>query len=107
MLQSSGCQSVRKKRSLIRVGAQGLVGMLDFKLPLNRHAAALKQIADELNLPVEAFLDEPLGSEAADILALVRFWSAIHDGQGRRRVLSVARQEAERAASALQPKPDA
>lgn len=70
--------------------------MLDPDLHSNCRAATLKQIADVLNIPAEVLLGEPSGSEADDLLTLVGFWSAIQDGQGRRRVLSVARQEAER-----------
>jgi hypothetical protein len=73
--------------------------MLDPDLHSSCRAAALKQIADVLNIPVEVLLGEPSGSEADDLLTLVGLWSAIQDGQGRRRVLSVARQEAERGSS--------
>lgn len=61
-----------------------------------RTIATLKQLAHELDVPVEAFFREPEDSDAGDLLTLVRLWSAIPDNQGRRRVLSVARQEAER-----------
>ncbi|MGC5780222.1 hypothetical protein [Methylobacterium sp. NFXW15] len=61
-----------------------------------RTIATLKQLARELNVPVEAFLQAPAEGEAGDLLTLARLWSAIPDTQGRRRVLSVARQEAER-----------
>lgn len=61
-----------------------------------RTIATLKQLAHELNVPVEAFLRAPAEGEVGDILTLVRLWSAIPDTQGRRRVLSVARQEADR-----------
>ncbi|MCJ2072884.1 hypothetical protein MKK75_29515 [Methylobacterium sp. J-030] len=79
-------------------------------LPGSR-SAMLERLARELDLPVEAFLTEadpdtdspgaaPV-AEAGDLLALelvalVRHWLAIGDGQARRRVLSLARQEAER-----------
>lgn len=49
-----------------------------------------------LNVPVETFLDEPPDSDAGELFALVRHWLAIGDSQARRRVLSLARQEAER-----------
>lgn len=61
-----------------------------------RTLATLKQLALELNVPVEAFLGAAAESEVEDLLTLVRLWSAIPDSQGRRRVLSVARQEAAR-----------
>lgn len=64
-------------------------------------------LARELDVPVEAFFtdaardaDAPgtaLDADASELLALVRHWLAIGDGQARRRVLSLARQEAERA----------
>ncbi|WP_070999099.1 hypothetical protein [Methylobacterium sp. C1] len=60
-----------------------------------RTIATLKQLARELNVPVEAFLRAPAEGEAGDLLTLVRLWSSIPDTEGRRRVLSVARQEAE------------
>ena len=56
----------------------------------------LETLAGTLNVPAETFLDEPPDGEAGELFALVRHWLAIGDGQGRRRVLSVARQEAER-----------
>ena len=71
--------------------------------PLGRRSALLERLARELDLPVEAFLPgaespgAPPDPEAGELLALVRHWLAIEDGQARRRVLSLARQEAERA----------
>jgi hypothetical protein len=61
----------------------------------------LERLARELDLPVEAFFTDAdpgaaLDGEAGELLALVRHWLAIGDGQARRRVLSLARQEAER-----------
>jgi hypothetical protein len=62
----------------------------------------LERLARELDLPVEAFFTEAapdpdgLDADAGELLALVRHWLAIGDGQARRRVLSLARQEAER-----------
>lgn len=64
----------------------------------------LERLARELDLPVETFLPaaasrdaaQPLDADASELLALVRHWLAIDDGQARRRVLSLARQEAER-----------
>ena len=61
-----------------------------------RHGALLGQLAVALQVPAETFLDEPPDGEAGELFALVRHWLAISDGQGRRRVLSLARQEAER-----------
>ncbi|KST56996.1 hypothetical protein AO398_26225 [Methylobacterium sp. GXS13] len=63
---------------------------------LDAHAATLNRLARALDVPVEEFLDEPSDSDASDFLALVQLWSEIEDREGRRRVLSVARQEAER-----------
>jgi len=70
-------------------------------------SATLERLARELDLPVEAFFTdavpdakspgaESLDADAGELLALVRHWLAIDDGQARRRVLSLARQEAER-----------
>ena len=59
-------------------------------------AATLNRLARALDVPVEEFLDEPSDSDASDFIALVQLWSEIEDREGRRRVLSVARQEAER-----------
>ncbi len=69
--------------------------------------ALLQRLARELDVPVERFFQEapaaeiapgePSDGEAGELLALVRHWLAIGDGQARRRVLSLARQEAERA----------
>lgn len=64
-------------------------------------SALLARLAGELDLPVEAFFTDAdpgaaLDTEAGELLALVRHWLAIGDGQARRRVLSLARQEAER-----------
>jgi transcriptional regulator with XRE-family HTH domain len=64
-----------------------------------RTIATLKQLARELNVPVETFLRVSAEGEAGDLLTLVRLWSAIPDTQRRRRVLSVARREAERSES--------
>lgn len=61
-----------------------------------RHASALNRLAHALGVPAEEFLGESPDSDASDLLALVQFWSEIEDNQGRRRVLSIARQEAER-----------
>lgn len=62
----------------------------------------LERLARELDLPVEAFFKDTtagtdaLDADAGEFLALVRHFLAIGDGQARRRVLSLARQEAER-----------
>ncbi|MGU3667561.1 hypothetical protein ACLBX9_25535 [Methylobacterium sp. A49B] len=62
-----------------------------------RHGVLLGQLAQALNRPAESFLEEPPpDGEAGELCALVRHWLAIGDGQARRRVLSLARQEAER-----------
>jgi hypothetical protein len=63
----------------------------------DRHAALLTRLARDLDIPPETFLDASSDGAAGELYALVRHWLAIGDGQGRRRVLSVARQEAERA----------
>jgi transcriptional regulator with XRE-family HTH domain len=62
----------------------------------DRHNAALKRLARALNVPAETFLGEPPEGVAGELFVLVRHWLAIEDSQGRRRVLSAARQEAER-----------
>lgn len=74
--------------------------------PPGSRSTLLEGLARELDLPVEAFFtdstrapDDPgaaLDADAGELLALVRHWLAIGDGQARRRVLSLARQEAER-----------
>ncbi len=64
--------------------------------PVGRQGALLEQLARELNVPAETFLDEPPDGDAGELFALVRHWLAIGDSQARRRVLSLARQEAER-----------
>ena len=61
-----------------------------------RHGALLGKLAGALDVPVETFLDEAPDGEAGELFALVRHWLAIGDSQGRRRVLSAARQEVER-----------
>ena len=74
---------------------------------LGRRSATLERLARELDRPVETFFTdagantespgaESLDADASELLALVRHWLAIDDGQARRRVLSLARQEAER-----------
>ena len=63
---------------------------------LTGQASALERIARALNVSVAEFLNERPADEADDLLALVLLWSEIEDSQGRRRVLSTARQEAER-----------
>ncbi len=69
-----------------------------------RTIATLKQLAESSTPPVEAFSKRQRG-EAGDLLTLVRLWSSIPDTQGRRRVLSVARQEAERFEARNAPDP--
>jgi hypothetical protein len=49
-----------------------------------------------LNVPAETFLGEPPEDVAGELFTLVRHGLAIEDGQGRRRVLSAARQDAGR-----------
>ncbi len=56
----------------------------------------LKRLVRECDASAEAFLDELREGDAGELLALVHHWLAIEDGQGRRRVLSLARQEAGR-----------
>lgn len=72
-------------------------------LPVDHHAATLGRLAAELNMPVEAFLSDLPDGDAGELLTLMRLWSAIEDGQGRRRVLSLARVEAERAGYGERP----
>jgi hypothetical protein len=67
------------------------------KDPADCHPTTLKRLADELSVPPEIFLSDPFEGDAGELLALVRHWLAIQDTPGRRRVLSIARQEAERA----------
>ena len=61
-----------------------------------RHASALNRLARALDVPVEELIGEPSDGDTSEFLALVQLWSEIEDSEGRRRVMSVARQEAER-----------
>jgi len=56
----------------------------------------LHAIATALDVPVTAFLSDPLGDDGGDIIALLRAWAAISDAQGHRRVLNAALREADR-----------
>ena len=56
----------------------------------------LRAIATALDVPVTAFLSDPLGDEGRDVIALLRAWAAIDDAQGHRRVLNAALREADR-----------
>ena len=73
------------------------MGMVKLSHPVASPAATLKRLADELDVPVDVFRSAIPESETGGLLTLVRCWLAIKEGQGRRRVLSLARQEAERA----------
>jgi hypothetical protein len=53
-------------------------------------------IATALDVPVAAFLSDPLGEDGGDVIALLRAWAAISDAQGHRRVLNAALREADR-----------
>lgn len=56
----------------------------------------LHAIATALDVPVTAFLSDPVGDEGGDVIALLRAWAAIDDAQGHRRVLNAALREADR-----------
>lgn len=56
----------------------------------------LHAIAAALDVPVTAFLSEPVGDDGGDVIALLRAWAAIEDTQGQRRVLNAAQREADR-----------
>jgi hypothetical protein len=56
----------------------------------------LHAIATALDVPVTAFLSDPLGDEGGDVIALLRAWATIGDTQGHRRVLNAALREADR-----------
>jgi len=56
----------------------------------------LHSIATALDVPVTAFLSDPVGDEGGDVIALLRAWAAIDDAQGHRRVLNAALREADR-----------
>ena len=73
--------------------------MIEFNGASNRNAATLERLALELGVPIEAFVGEPPDTKADDLLTLMRLWSEIDDNQGRQRVLSAARHEAERGPS--------
>jgi hypothetical protein len=72
-------------------------GMSDIEPAPDLRLATLKRLAQELKMPVEAFLSDQFEGEVGDLLTFMRLWAAIEDSQGRRRVISVARQEAVRA----------
>lgn len=61
----------------------------------------LHAIAAALDVPVTAFLSDPLGDDGGDVIALLRAWAAIGDAQGQRRVLNAAQREADRSADGL------
>lgn len=65
-----------------------------------QHAARLTEIARVLGTAVETFSEEPPDEAGDDVLTLLWLWSAIEDGQGRRRVVNLARQEAQRSRQA-------
>lgn len=71
--------------------------MADNESRPDQRLETLKRLAHELNLPVGVFLNDQFEGEVSDLLTLMRLWVAIEDSQGRRRVISVARQEAARA----------
>ena len=56
----------------------------------------LQAIARALSIEPEALLVDGLESDVSEVTRLLHLWSKIDDVQGRRRVLSVLRQEAER-----------
>ncbi|MCJ2074100.1 hypothetical protein MKK68_00285 [Methylobacterium sp. E-016] len=55
----------------------------------------LQAIARALNVKPETLFAEATEDEVSEAATLIRLWLRITDPQGRRRVLSVARQEAE------------
>lgn len=62
----------------------------------DHHNHLLQAIATALDIPVTAFLSDPLGDDGGDLIALLRAWAAICDAQGHRRVLNAALREADR-----------
>lgn len=64
--------------------------------PIPEPRAALKAIAEALNLPIEAFASEVPSRPSCETAAMLALWSAITDPQGRRRVLNLMHREAER-----------
>ncbi len=71
--------------------------MIDIKPSAEHRAAVLKRLADELQRAGGDALERPDNSEIDDLATLVRLWLEIENPQGRRRVLSVARQEVDHA----------
>lgn len=61
-----------------------------------RGMANLRRIADALGRPIESFYQSSLVGEEAERLELLLLWDRISNSQGRRRLLSLARKEAER-----------
>ncbi|MCJ2089922.1 hypothetical protein MKK88_28620 [Methylobacterium sp. E-005] len=59
-------------------------------------STTLARIAELLNVPIEAFTAARADGDIQGLVSLLRLWSEIGDGQGRQRVLSFARMEAER-----------
>ena len=56
----------------------------------------LHAIARALSIEPEALLTDGLEADISEVASLLHLWSKIDDVQGRRRVISVLRQEAER-----------
>lgn len=76
------------------------VRMMDRADPYN---PLLQAIAAALDIPVAAFLSDPVGDDGGDVIALLRAWAAIGDTQGHRRVLNAALREAEQSSNSSGP----
>ena len=61
-----------------------------------RAAVSLQGIARALNVSLDIFYEKPPSGATDDFLTLARLWSEIDGDQARRRVLNLARVEAER-----------
>lgn len=72
------------------------MGMPKYPDISDNRSARLAEIARVLGIPVERFFAAPPDEAGGDVLTLLWLWSAIEDGQARRRVINLARQEAQR-----------
>jgi len=64
--------------------------------PTQDHSRLIRQIADALGIPVVQLLNADALPFPGELLDLIRTYTEINDRQGRQRVLTVARREAER-----------
>lgn len=80
-------------QNAIYCGQGALRGMT---APISPPPQRLDAIADALGVPVDKLFAGTAPNGADETLTLIRMWLGINDAQGRRRVLSLVRMEAER-----------